>query len=130
MPDPASAMILGFAYLAVKHTAGDFFLQTPYQYENKGIYGHPGGLLHALIHAGLTLPVLLILAPASAGLALAIPAAEFAAHYHIDWVKERIVKGWGLTADHSWYWRVLGVDQLLHGLTYVGIVAVLAGVLP
>ena len=128
MPDPASAIILGFAYLAVKHTAGDFFLQTPYQYKNKGIYGHPGGLLHAGIHAGLTAPVFAILAPEGGGMVAAILAGEFVAHYHIDWLKERIVKDYGLEMGYPWFWRVLGVDQLLHGLTYVAIIALLAGV--
>ena len=35
------------AVLMVKHALADFYLQTPYQYLNKGTYGHPGGLLHA-----------------------------------------------------------------------------------
>jgi len=128
MPDPASAIILGFTYLAVKHMLGDFFLQTPYQFENKGIYGHPGGLLHAGIHAALTAPVFWILAPAGSGLAAAILAAEFVTHYHIDWLKEQVVKRYALEVDGSWYWRVLGIDQLLHGLTYVAIITLLTGV--
>ena len=130
MYDPASALILGFAYLAVKHALGDFFLQTPYQYLHKGNYGHPGGLLHAGIHATLTAPVFWVIVPASLAIALAILIGEFIVHYHLDWLKERIVDRRGLTSDHGWYWRLLGLDQLLHGLTYVVIMAVLAGVWP
>ena len=45
-------MLLGLAYLMAKHALADFFLQTKYQWANKGRYGHPGGLLHAAIHVG------------------------------------------------------------------------------
>ena len=127
MPEPASAIILGFAYLAVKHTAADFFLQTPYQYTNKGRYAHPGGLLHAAIHAGLTAPVFFILAPASGMIGAAILLAEFAIHYHVDWAKEQLTSRNELSHSATWYWRILGVDQLLHSLTCVVIIAILAG---
>lgn len=128
MPDPASAIILAFTYLAVKHMLGDFFLQTPYQFENKGTYGHPGGLLHAGIHASLTAPVFWILAASSGVMAIAILAGEFVTHYHIDWLKEQIVKKYAFKVGHSWFWRILGIDQLLHGLTYVAIITLLTGV--
>ena len=37
--------------LLTKHLIVDFPLQAfPYQYKNKGTYGHPGGLLHAGLH--------------------------------------------------------------------------------
>ena len=42
------------ALLLVKHFVCDFVVQTPYQIMNKGRYGHPGGLLHAGIHAAAT----------------------------------------------------------------------------
>ena len=126
MPDLATNIVLGFAFLAAKHTAGDFFLQTPYQLRHKGVYGHPGGLLHAGIHAGLSLPIFWFLPPPGIAVAVAIPAGEFVAHYHIDWLKEQIVKRNGLTLKHPWYWRTLGLDQLAHALTYVAIAAFLA----
>lgn len=124
MPELAQAMILGFAILAVKHTVGDYFLQTPYQYLNKGIYGHPGGLLHAGIHVALTTPIFLIL-PATLLIALLVLAGEFVIHYHVDWLKEQAVKGLGWGPDTAPFWRALGLDQLAHLLTYVGIVAIL-----
>lgn len=35
-------------WLFTKHFIVDFPLQAfPYQYQNKGTYGHPGGLLHS-----------------------------------------------------------------------------------
>ena len=70
MPDLLSDILWAFAILSAKHTAADFFLQTPYQYLNKGTYGHPGGLLHAAIHAVLTPLVYLVLAPSTLLIAL------------------------------------------------------------
>jgi Protein of unknown function (DUF3307) len=125
MTDVAFIVLAAVCVLMLKHTAADFFLQTPYQYCNKGIYGHPGGLSHAGIHVALTPLVYLVILPASLLLAVAIALGEFAIHYHIDWAKEQVTKGNNLTPQTSGYWHTLGVDQLLHGLTYLGIVAVL-----
>lgn len=122
MPELANAVLLGFTWLAVKHCLADFILQTPYQYTNKGIYGHPGGLIHAGIHAILTAPLFLIL-PASTLLAgLAILAGEYIVHYHVDWLKEQAVKRMGWVADTPGFWYALGVDQLAHYLTYIVII--------
>jgi hypothetical protein len=52
-------MELVFAAFFVKHLVCDFPLQRAYQYKNKGIYGHPGGVLHAWIHAVGTLVICL-----------------------------------------------------------------------
>jgi len=125
MPEIAILCLAAIAILMVKHTAADFFLQTSYQYCNKGTYGHPGGLLHAGIHVALTPLVYLVLAPASIMLALAIAMGEFVVHYHIDWAKEQLGRRKKLTPQTAMYWQALGMDQLLHGLTYVGIVAIL-----
>jgi len=125
MPELVTAILLGFTVLFVKHAIADFFLQTAYQYRNKGIYGHPGGLLHAGIHAVLTLPVYLVLAPATIIMAIAIPVGEFAVHYNVDWLKEQIIKRAHLSMQDAWYWHVFGTDQLIHALTYIAIIAIL-----
>ena len=125
MSELAILILVAVAVLIVKHTAADFFLQTAYQYCNKGNYGHPGGLLHAGIHIALTPLVYLVLAPASLLLALGIALGEFLIHYHVDWAKEQLGRRFGLTPQSKGYWYALGTDQLLHGLTYIGIVAVL-----
>ena len=49
MPDIAILCLAAIAILMVKHTAADFFLQTPYQYCNKGTYGHPAGTCTLLL---------------------------------------------------------------------------------
>ena len=110
------------AYLLIKHTVADFFLQTAFQWQNKGDYGHPGGLVHVLIHAALTLPVFAILRPPTLLAAALILLGEALVHYHIDWLKDRVVKRRHWTAANDSYWRALGFDQLLHGLTYIAIV--------
>lgn len=127
MPELEGAILLGFTWLAVKHCLADFIFQTPYQYKNKGIYGHPGGLIHAGIHAALTAPLFLILPAAGIGTALAILAGEYVVHYHIDWVKEQVVKHYALVADTPGFWYALGTDQLAHYITYIVIIWILAG---
>jgi hypothetical protein len=110
------------AVLMTKHMVADFYLQTAYQYLNKGIYGHPGGLIHAAIHVALTPFVYLVLAPASLTLAAAIAVGEFAVHYHTDWLKEQVMHKNRWTAQDRGFWYALGTDQLVHGLTYLVIV--------
>jgi len=125
MPDLALLILAAVSVLMVKHAAADFFLQTPYQYLNKGAYGHPGGLLHSAIHIALTPLVYIVLAPGSLLIAGAIALGEFIVHYHVDWAKEQVTRRNGLTVDCRGFWYVLGTDQLIHGLTYIAIVAVL-----
>lgn len=127
-----SAVLWLLILLQVKHFVCDFPLQGPYQYLNKGTYGHPGGLLHALIHGIGTAVVFLIFYGTIAynteamSVLLAVIWVEMVIHYHIDWVKMNLNKtlGWGPTT-HEQFWWLLGLDQLLHQLTYLGMITVL-----
>lgn len=130
MPELALLILAAVAVLMAKHAVADFYLQTPYQYLNKGTYGHPGGLVHAGIHVALTPLVYLVLVPGSLLIAGAIALGEFLLHYHIDWLKEQVVKRNDLTAGDRGFWHLLGTDQLLHGLTYLVIVAALIAMTP
>jgi hypothetical protein len=67
----------------------------------------------------------LVLVPGSLLMAGAIALGEFILHYHIDWLKEQVTHRNGWTARDRGFWYALGTDQLAHGLTYLGIVAVL-----
>ena len=125
MPQLALVVLVAVAVLMFKHAVADFYLQSTYQYMNKGHYGHPGGILHSAIHVALTPLVYLVIAPASLLLVLGIAGAEFVLHYHIDWLKEQITHKNGWTAQNRCFWFALGTDQLVHGLTYLLIVAVL-----
>jgi hypothetical protein len=111
--------------LFIKHFIVDFPLQSyPYQYKNKGTYGHPGGILHSGLHAGGTLICLVFFVPLQLATMLAV--VDGIIHYHIDWSKMNFNKkfGYGPTT-HEGFWILLGLDQLLHALTYIGIVAYL-----
>lgn len=125
--EPAHAALLAVALLLTKHAIADFILQTPWQYLNKGRYGHPGGLLHSLTHVVMTPIVYLVLAPATLMLAAWLAIGEFVMHYHIDWAKEQFVARNHWTTEGRAFWWALGIDQLLHGLSYLIIVLILLG---
>lgn len=118
MTDPIHIALIAVLILLIKHLIFDFFLQTEYQYKNKGIYGHPGGILHAGLHAFGTSFLFLYVYPGAA-LAAQILVGEFIVHYHIDWTKEQIIKRMKLTTGDAAFWWALGVDQFLHGATYI-----------
>lgn len=118
---PLHSALAAMAYLLAKHAIADFGLQTQLIYRQKGTYGALGGLLHASIHILLTLPLFLLFPMGTTGLAAALLAGEFLVHYHIDWAKEQIVRNSGWKLSDRPYWCALGLDQLLHGLTYVAI---------
>ena len=109
------------ALLFTKHFVVDFPLQHRYQYSNKGTYGHPGGILHAGIHGLATAVCFWWWAPLSC---LILGFADAVIHYHIDWAKMRLNArmGWG-PLTHEQFWWLLGLDQFLHAMTYVGLVA-------
>ena len=104
MPKLVILALAAVAVLMLKHAVADFYLQTPYQYLNKGTYGHPGGCIHAGIHAVLTPFVYLVLVPSSLLLVLAITIGEFAVHYHVDWMKEQVMHRNGWTAHDRGFW--------------------------
>lgn len=117
----ATTVLLLLTLLFVKHFVIDFPLQKPYQWQNKGTYGHPGGLLHSGLHAGGTLFVLAFFI--SFPLAVLLGFLDGVIHYHVDWAKMNLNKklGYGPTT-HEEFWTLLGLDQLAHALTYIGIV--------
>lgn len=111
--------------LQLKHFLCDFVLQTPYQFTNKGKYGHPGGIIHAGLHALTSLPIFYVVRPGWIA-ALLIVLGEFILHYHIDWWKEQTVKRKSWKFPQAEFWWTFGADQVLHQLTYLGMAAALA----
>lgn len=108
-------------FLFLKHFIVDFPLQKPYQWMNKGTYGHMGGVLHAFLHGVGTALCFWWYAPMAC---LILGVMDAFLHYHIDWAKMNINKQCGWKADtHEEFWWLLGADQLLHALTYIGLVA-------
>ncbi len=112
--------------LFLKHFIVDFPMQQKWQYKNKGVYGHPGGLYHAGSHGIATFLVLLMFPMVSLSMACLLALFDAVAHYHIDWTKTNINQkmGWGPTT-HEAFWILIGVDQFMHAVTYLAIAAIL-----
>jgi len=144
-----SSQMLLMTLFIVKHLIFDFLLQTPFQYLNKGKYGHPGGLLHTgLAVAGSFLALFIFnlwqqeVSSGTLGTSLGkqspwdlyvinfpwaffsvVLSAEALIHYHMDWLKVQICRKMHWTAANSnWYFHLLGFDQTVHYLTYVGMI--------
>lgn len=116
------AIVSLYGVFVIKHFVCDFLFQTNWQAANKGRYGHPASFAHSGQHALGSLVVLYGLAP---GLYAAMVAGETFLHYHLDWLKDGITKRAGWTVKDHAFWIALGFDQMMHHLTYVGIVAIL-----
>jgi hypothetical protein len=128
MSEKIYLIVAAIGWLETKHLVGDFFLQSKRQLQCKGIYGHPLGLLHAAIHAIGSCVVFLIL-PATMAVGAALIVGEFLIHYHIDWSKEKLGSRLNLNVEANLYWRLFGIDQWLHHLTYLIYVLVLGPML-
>lgn len=119
-------IIILLALFGIKHFICDFVLQNSKMLKDKGIYGAPGGLGHAATHAIGTLIVLFIALPWSVNshaVAVILAGVDGIIHYHIDWIKTNMTKGY--TPADKEFWILLGADQGLHYLTYIGIIAIL-----
>lgn len=108
--------------LFIKHFIGDFPLQMfPWIYQNKGCYLHPAGIVHAGIHGIGTFIVLSFFIDINTSIILA--TVDMLLHYHIDWAKMNLSRHYDLNPNNSeWFWVLLGLDQLLHHLTYFVII--------
>ena len=109
--------------LSLKHFIVDFPLQTPYQWMNKGTYGHFGGIIHSAFHGLATALCIWWYAPLAC---IWLGLIDAVLHYHIDWAKMNINAKYQWKADtHPQFWTLLGLDQLLHMLTYIMIVGLI-----
>lgn len=121
---PVSLLWL-FGLLQTKHFLADYVWQTGAMVRTKGIYGHPTGASHSLLHAGLTALVLAVATPAGWALVAAVAVGEFVLHYHTDWLKDQLTRRSGKTPKDWEFWVLVGADQYVHHLTYVAIPAIL-----
>jgi hypothetical protein len=116
-------MTLLLTLLFLKHFIVDFPLQKPYQWQNKGTYGHMGGILHSGLHGiGTFLCLFWFIEPV---FAFIFASFDSLIHYHIDWAKMNLNKKFGYTPANEKFWWLLGLDQLLHSLTYILIVSII-----
>ena len=122
--DEMSAMqaaLFVFFLLQVKHFVADFVLQTNQMVVEKGIYGARYGIYHSLIQSAGTFLAFAWMHPL---LGIITAFVDFMAHYHIDWAKMNLNAklGWAPNT-HEQFWWLLGLDQFLHALTYILLVA-------
>lgn len=119
--DTINTVLLLLVFFQVKHFIFDFPLQFPFMYLNKGKYGHWGGIAHAALHQVSSFFILVLFTDSIT--AILLSNIEGWIHYHIDWAKMRlnITTGWG-PLNSSEFWTFLGLDQLLHQATYLGMV--------
>jgi len=109
------------AALLVKHFICDYPLQTPTMLVEKGKYMEMGGIHHAFAHGiGTALVFILFGMPEVAG---TLAVIDILIHYHVDYFKSKINAHWQLKPDNSRFCHLLGLDQLVHQLTYVLLVA-------
>ena len=95
-----------------KHFFVDFPLQTPRMLIEKGMYLRPYGLLHSLLHGVATAMILALVHPGF----MVFGLLDAVIHYHVDYVKTR----WGEKDNRKpVFWTQLGIDQLVHQLTYL-----------
>lgn len=119
-----------FGMFVIKHFIADFPLQTIAMVQEKGQYGKFGGIAHSAIHGLFTVMIVIIAGaiydPFYAReyliLSFVLGFIDFVLHYHIDWAKMNINRIYKLTPTDNAFWIWLGVDQLLHYLTYILII--------
>lgn len=133
---PEVVMLLLGLVLFIKHYVADGPLQTSYQYKNKGKFLHPGGLLHAGIHAGMTFVVLIAFSSfylyTSIVIILQLVMLEYLIHYFCDFTKVCMGanKGWSdfgkddqgrdcLRIRSNDYFLAMIIDQCVHFATYL-----------
>lgn len=119
----AYALIGLLAWLQAKHFAADYLLQSQWILRGKGDLRHPGGYAHAAIHIIGTAPGLVAFGLSGATVAT-LALGEFAAHFLIDHLKAVHSARHPVAANRRAFWIAHGTDQLLHHLTYVGMLGV------
>jgi hypothetical protein len=116
-------LILILVLLQIKHWYIDFVNQTAEEVAHKGIYLDWLGMKHS-IKQGLGTFLCLYLFVHDVEVTLIMAFLDCVLHYHIDYIKmhygNRDIKT-------PAFWAQLGLDQMAHQLTYLGIVYALFG---
>lgn len=105
----------------LKQYLGDFVLQTKYMLQ-KGAEGwsflYPL-LLHSAIHGTMTMLILFFVSPDYWWFGI----IDFLIHALMDWIKaapQYLGRYNDIRTDL--YWRIFGLDQMVHHLTHVGLI--------
>ena len=112
-------LFLLFIFLQIKHWYIDFINQSNEEVASKGIYGDRLGIDHSAKHGiGTMFCIVAAIGTPYIAFAAILGFLDFILHYHIDWAK----MNWGnRDIKTKQFWAHLGLDQMLHQLTYIGI---------
>ena len=112
-----TSILLLLVLLQLKHWYIDFINQSNVEIASKGIYGDSAGLNHSIKHGiGTFLCIAIITGTNYIVFASILAVLDFVSHYHIDWIKSNY--GCKDTNQKS-FWIDLGLDQMMHQLTYI-----------
>lgn len=120
---PATTLLLVLVLLQIKHLLADYVWQSETMVRKKGIYGDPVGATHSLLHAALTGLILLAVTPLTLPVVAGIVLFEFVVHYHTDWCKDFLTFRSETTPREKRYWILVGLDQFMHQITYIVVLA-------
>jgi hypothetical protein len=119
---PVATALFLVMLLQIKHFVCDGLLQTKDMVHSKGFYGRPLGILHSAIHGAGTL-VVFAATGFGWGTVLLFAILDVIIHYHVDYTKENIVRSKGWSMGVPYFWWMIALDQLLHHMTYLALVA-------
>lgn len=113
------SILMLLVLLQLKHWYIDFVNQSNDEVKGKAIYGNLSGISHSAKHgAGTFLALIIVTGWQYITFALALAVLDFVLHYHIDWAKMNYGNR-DITTPQ--FWNHLGLDQMAHQLTYIGI---------
>ena len=120
----ATVIFLTLILLQIKHWYIDFVDQSMAEVNHKSTYGHWLGIRHSLKQGiGTAACVGLVVGPAYWPASIMMGVIDAVSHYHIDWAK----MNWGnRDIQNPSFWAHMGLDQMAHQLTYIGLVAIIA----
>lgn len=118
-----NTIFLAFALLFIKHWYVDFVNQDMEEVNHKGLYMHWLGIKHSLKQGAATAVVFLLLG-FDFPTAYILGATDFVIHYHVDYIKMNYGNR-DITTPA--FWNHLGLDQLAHYMTYLGLVWLVTG---
>ncbi len=113
-------ILLTLALLQIKHWYIDFVDQDMEEVNSKGKYGEWLGIRHSLKQGiGTYICIALVVGAELWFFSLVLALIDFIVHYHTDWSKMNYGNR-DITTPA--FWNHLGLDQMVHQLTYLLIV--------
>jgi hypothetical protein len=108
--------------LFLKHFLFDWVFQTESEIQHKGRYLDSKGVTHSIKHG---IGTFLVFSLTSVPLAVSLGLLDTLIHYHIDFLKQNLTSKLELSPKDKMFWNLIGLDQFLHSLTYVGLASTL-----